>query len=77
MISEPEILISLSQEIAQPAQEVAAYRHRLMKERKSLIRARAEELIVSTDATLAQLTTRYERDQTPVAADEAGSSSWG
>lgn len=70
MISEPDILIGLDQQIAAPAQEVAAYRHSLMRERRSLVRARAEELMVSIDAALTQLTSRYERDQTPLAADD-------
>src|SRR2546421_5006536 len=54
-IDEPEILISLAEELSAPSRALAEYRHRLAKARKQLVRARVTELVAEIDEALAEL----------------------
>jgi hypothetical protein len=71
IIDEPEILWRLAKDMAAPARSVAAYRHRLTKERKRLVRKRVEELIGAIDVSLGELTSRYDRGPDQLDADES------
>ena len=61
-IDEPEILIRLSADMAEPARDLADYRRRFTKQRRVLVRDRARELLEKIDHALAELSPHYERD---------------
>lgn len=69
-IGEPEILISLGEDMTEPAREIARYRRSLARARRSLVRERAVELLGSADRLLAELTAAHARGPASVADDE-------
>ena len=60
-IDVPEALSGLREIVDAPGVAVSEYRHRLQRERRRLIRRRAEELTAQVDALLSALTAHYER----------------
>jgi Restriction endonuclease len=66
----PEALVGLQQVIDAAGEAVSEYRHRLQRQRRRLIRERAEELTAQVDALLTALTERYEYDGQSLRDDE-------
>jgi hypothetical protein len=60
-IDVPEALVGLREMIDAPGIAISEYRHRLQRERRQLVRQRAEGLTGQVDALLLTLTKRYER----------------
>lgn len=54
-IGEPEVLIGVGQQMAEPTREVAEYRRRSAKQRRALVRDRARELVAEIDTALAAM----------------------
>jgi hypothetical protein len=69
-ISEPEILISLGEDMTEPGREIARYRRSLARARRSLVRKRAIELLGGVNQLLAELTAAHTRGPASVADDE-------
>jgi hypothetical protein len=69
-IDVPEALAGLREIIDAPGVAVSEYRHRLQRERRRLVRQRAEGLTAQVDALLSTLTKRYERGGESLKDDE-------
>lgn len=68
-ISEPQILISLEQQISAPDDAIDDYRHRFNRARRELVRKRADELISEVDSLLPRLAARFPSGPESVAED--------
>lgn len=68
-LGEPEFSISVAQLEREPAEQLAEYKHRFSKARRSLVRDRARELMQEVDDVLARVGDSIPRDQTSIAAD--------
>jgi Restriction endonuclease len=66
----PEALPGLQRELDAPGKAIAEYRHRLQKERRGLVRQRAEFLATQIDGLLSDLVERHPRDSSSVKDDE-------
>lgn len=66
----PEALPGLQRELDAPGDAIAEYRHRLQKERRGLVRRRAEILTTQIDGLLSDLVGRHPQDGSTVKEDE-------
>lgn len=69
-IDVPESLPGLQGELDAPGQAIAEYRHRLQKERRGLVRRRADVLITRIDGLLKNLVGRHPLDPASLKDDE-------
>jgi hypothetical protein len=69
-IDVPETLADLGEVMNAPGAAVSEYRHRLRRERRRLVRQRADRLSAQVDALLPTLTERYERGRESLKDDE-------
>lgn len=69
-LGEPELAVRAAQLEREPVEQLAEYKHRFSKARRSLVRDRARELMQEVDDVLAGVGDSIPRDQTSVATDE-------
>ncbi len=69
-LGEPEYAISVAQEEREPAEQLAEYKHRFAKARRSLVRERVLELVKEIDSILSNVDESIPRDGTPMADNE-------
>lgn len=69
-IDVPEALPGLQRELEAPGEAIAEYRHRLRKERRALVRRRADTLTTHIDSLLSDLVERHPCDASSVKDDE-------
>lgn len=70
-ISEPAIYVEVERSLAEPADVIAEYRHRLDRARRKLVRKRALELLTEVDLSLEELAARVERDGQSLSDDDS------
>jgi hypothetical protein len=68
-LGEPEYAISVAQEEREPAEQLAEYKHRFSKARRSLVRDRVRELTKEVDDVLAGVDDSIPRDSTSMEDD--------
>lgn len=61
--------LDVERAIDAPGDQVAEYKHRFQRQRRYLVRERADELVVRIDKLLPELTERHPRDAESVAED--------
>jgi hypothetical protein len=69
-LGEPEYAINVAQQEREPAEQLAEYKHRFSKVRRSLVRDRAKELMKEIDGVLSTVDDSIPRDGTSMADDE-------
>jgi len=69
-IGEPTTLVAVERWLSEPDDAISAYRHRLDRERRKLVRSRVLELLADVDVIVSELSARVPRDGTSLIEDE-------
>jgi Restriction endonuclease len=68
-VGEASVHVDVERAIYAPGDEIAEYKHRLRRERRQLVRRRADELVVRIESLLPRLAARHPRSGESVAHD--------